>query len=133
MKLLKVGTRPSRYAPEKNFTGLVLQDPIFRAEDPGRVQANCVTFTAGSRTNWHTHPLGQILYVLSGAGYVQVWGEPAQEIKAGDAVWFPPGEKHWHGAGPTTNLVHLALTEFLDGKGAEWMEPVSDEEYPSAD
>lgn len=129
MKILKAGTRPSRQAPGKNFTGVVWQDPLFKAEEPGRVQANQVTFTPGARTNWHTHPLGQILYILSGSGRVQIWGENIQEVTAGDVVWFPAGEKHWHGAGPETTMVHLSLTEFLDGKGADWLEPVTDEQY----
>ena len=129
MKILKAGTRPSRQAPEKNFTGVVWQDPLFKAEEPGRVQANQVTFTPGARTNWHTHPLGQILYILSGSGRVQIWGEEIRQVTAGDVVWFPPGEKHWHGAGPETTMVPLSLTEFLDGKGADWLEPVTDGEY----
>lgn len=131
MKISRVGTRPSRRAPEKSFSGVVWQDPIFRAEEPGRVGANCVTFTPGARTNWHTHPLGQILYILSGSGFVQIWGEKAQKVNAGDVVWFPSGEKHWHGAGPDTNMVHISITEFQEGSGADWMEPVSDEQYSS--
>lgn len=129
MKILRPPERPSRMAPAENFTGTVLQDPLIRAEAPGRVQANLVTFLPGARTNWHTHPLGQILYVLSGTGAVQTWGGPLRRVQAGDVVWFPAGEKHWHGAGPTTSLVHLALTEFLDGKGADWFEPVDDHDF----
>jgi len=131
MKISKVSERPSRTAPAQNFTGTVWQDPLIRAEEPGRVQANRVTFTPGARTNWHTHPLGQILYVLSGSGYVQTWGEDPRPVGPGDVVWFPAGEKHWHGASATNTMTHLALTEFLDGKGAEWLEPVSDDDYPS--
>ena len=129
MKILRPENRPSRTAPANNFTGVVWQDPMFKAEAPGRAQLNLVTFTPGARTNWHTHPLGQILYVLSGSGRVQRWGGPIEQVHAGDVVWFPAGEKHWHGAGPDTNMVHFSLTEFLDGKGADWMEPVSDEQY----
>jgi quercetin dioxygenase-like cupin family protein len=129
MKILRPPERPSRMAPAENFTGTVLQDPLIRAEAPGRVQANLVTFLPGARTNWHAHPLGQILYVLSGTGAVQTWGGPRRRVQAGDVVWFPAGEKHWHGAGPTTSMVHLALTEFLDGKGADWFEPVDDRDY----
>jgi quercetin dioxygenase-like cupin family protein len=129
MKILKSGTRPSRTAPANNFTGVVWQDPLFKAEEPGRVQANLVTFTPNARTNWHTHPAGQILYILTGSGRVQTWGNPVQIVNAGDVVWFPAGEKHWHGAGPDTTMVHLSLTEFVGGKGADWMEPVSDQQY----
>lgn len=129
MKILRPGERQSRTAPAANFTGTVWQDPLFRAEAPGRVQANLVTFLPGARTNWHTHPLGQILYILSGSGAVQTWGEAIRPVQAGDVVWFPAGEKHWHGAGPATSMVHLSLTEFLDGKGADWLEPVEDAQY----
>jgi len=129
MKILRPESRPSRTAPASNFTGVVLQDPLFKAETPGRAQINLVTFTPGARTNWHTHPLGQILYVLNGSGRVQCWGRPIELVHAGDVIWFPAGEKHWHGAGPDTAMVHFSLTEFLDGKGADWMEPVSDEQY----
>lgn len=129
MKILRSGTRPSRPAPASNFNGVVWQDPLFKAEEPGRVQANLVTFVPGARTNWHTHPLGQILYILSGSGRVQTWGREIELVNAGDVVWFPPGEKHWHGAGPETTMVHLSLTEFQDGKGADWMEGVTDVQY----
>lgn len=129
MKILKPADRPSRMAPASNFTGSVLQDPLFKAEEPGRAQLNMVTFLPGARTNWHTHPLGQTLYITSGSGLVQTWGERVRTVQAGDVVWFPAGEKHWHGAGPSTSMVHLSLTEFLDGKGADWLEPVEDAQY----
>ncbi len=129
MKILRPTDRPSRMAPADKFTGTVLQDPLLRAEEPGRVQANLVTFLPGARTNWHTHPLGQILYILSGCGAVQVWGEEVRPVQAGDVVWFAAGEKHWHGSSPTNSMVHLALTEFLDGSGADWPEPVDDAQY----
>jgi len=133
MKILRPTDRPSRMAPADKFTGTVLQDPLIRAEDPGRVQANLVTFLPGARTNWHTHPLGQILYILSGSGAVQVWGQDRRPVQAGDVVWFPAGEKHWHGSSPTNSMVHLALTEFLDGSGADWLEPVDDAQYAAPD
>src|SRR5580692_5122624 len=93
---------------------------------------SCLRFQAGARTHWHTHPLGQTLAVISGCGRVQVWGGKAREIRPGDVVWIPPGEKHWHGAGPNTVMVHVAMQEALDGKHVEWMEPVTDEQYKSA-
>ena len=94
-----------------------------------RAAGNTVTFEPGARTAWHTHPLGQTLIVIAGCGRVQRWGEPIEEIRPGDVVWFPPGEKHWHGAAPTTALTHIAIQEQLDGKAVEWMEKVTDEQY----
>ena len=96
---------------------------------PARVRSALVTFEPGARTNWHTHPLGQTLHVVTGAGRAQVWGGPIQEIKAGDTVWIPPGEKHWHGAAPTTRMAHVAIHEALDGKHIDWLEKVTDEQY----
>jgi quercetin dioxygenase-like cupin family protein len=93
------------------------------------VRAGVVRFEPGARTNWHRHPLGQTLYVVSGCGRVQSWGGPLRDVRAGDVVWFPPNEKHWHGAGPTTTMVHIAIHEALDGKHVEWLEAVSDEQY----
>jgi quercetin dioxygenase-like cupin family protein len=129
MDIKAVGSVPSRRAPSDWFTGTVWQDPIIETQAPARLQAVTVRFEPGARTAWHTHPLGQTLHVVSGSGLVQVWGEPLREIKAGDTVWIPPGEKHWHGAGPTTTMVHIAMQEMLDGKSAEWMEKVSDTQY----
>jgi len=129
MDIKVVGSVPSRRAPSDWFTGTVWQDPIIETQAPARLQAVTVRFEPGARTAWHTHPLGQTLHVVSGSGLVQVWGEPLREIKAGDTVWIPPGEKHWHGAGPTTTMVHIAMQEMLDGKSAEWMEKVSDTQY----
>jgi quercetin dioxygenase-like cupin family protein len=129
MDIIAVGSVPSRRAPSDWFTGTVWQDPIIETQAPARLQAVTVRFEPGARTAWHTHPLGQTLHVVSGSGLVQVWGEPLREIKAGDTVWIPPGEKHWHGAGPTTTMVHIAMQEMLDGKSAEWMEKVSDTQY----
>jgi quercetin dioxygenase-like cupin family protein len=129
MDIHLAGSRPTRRAPKDYFTGTVWQDPIIAAEAPARVVANRVSFEPGARTNWHTHPLGQTLYVVSGVGRVQTKGEPVREIKPGDVVWIPPGEKHWHGGSPTTGVSHLAIQESLDGSHATWMEPVTDEEF----
>jgi quercetin dioxygenase-like cupin family protein len=114
------------------FTGTVWQDPIIEAPEPARLRAALVTFEAGARTAWHTHPLGQTLYVVSGVGRAQTWGGPLREIRAGDTIWIPPGEKHWHGAAPTTAMVHMAMQEALDGKHVEWMEQVTQAQYAAA-
>jgi quercetin dioxygenase-like cupin family protein len=129
MDIHLAGSRPTRRAPKEYFTGTVWQDPVIAAEAPARVVANRVSFEPGARTNWHTHPLGQTLYVVSGVGRVQTKGEPVREIKPGDVVWIPPGEKHWHGGSPTTGMTHVAIQESLDGSHATWMEPVTDEEF----
>lgn len=123
------GSRATRRAPKENFTGTVWQDPVMTAPAPARVVVNRVSFEPGARTNWHTHPLGQTLYVILGVGRFQTKGGPVIEIKAGDAIWIPPGEKHWHGGAPTTGMTHLAIQEALDGNTANWMEPVTDAEY----
>jgi quercetin dioxygenase-like cupin family protein len=104
-------------------------DPLFPASPPGRVAGNSVTFEPGARTAWHTHPLGQVLIVTAGCGRAQREGGPVEEIRPGDIVWFAPGEKHWHGASPTTAVTHIAIQEALDGKAVDWMEKVSDEDY----
>jgi len=111
------------------FTGTVRIDPLFEAPAPARVRGASVTFEPGARTAWHTHPLGQTLIVTSGLGWAQRWGEAVAEIRPGDVVWFPPGEKHWHGASPTSAMTHIAIQEALDGKVVEWMEHVSDQQY----
>lgn len=129
MEIRPCGSVPSRRGPAEWFTGTVWQDPVIEAPEPARIRANVVSFDPGARTAWHTHPLGQTLYVLSGSGLAQVWGGEVREIRAGDVVWFPPGEKHWHGAGPQTAMTHLALQEAQDGKAVEWLEPVTDEQY----
>src|SRR6202030_1049045 len=115
MNIHLAGSRPTRLAPKEYFTGTVWQDPIIATEAPARIVANCVSFEPGARTAWHTHPLGQTLYVVSGLGRVQTWGGPIREIRPGDTVWFAPGEKHWHGASPTCAMVHIAMQEALDG------------------
>jgi quercetin dioxygenase-like cupin family protein len=129
MDIHLAGSRPTRRAPKEWFTGTVLQDPIIAAETPARLVVNRVSFEPGARTNWHTHPLGQTLYVISGVGRVQTKGGPMREIRPGDVVWIPPGEKHWHGGAPTTSMTHLAMQESIDGKTADWMEPVTGAEY----
>src|ERR1700735_894224 len=123
------GSRPSRRAPKEWFTGTVWQDPIVEAPAPARIRASRVSFEPGARTNWHTHPLGQTLYVIAGVGRVQTKGGPVHEIKPGDVVCIRAGEKHWHGGAPTTGMTHLAMQEALDGQTADWMEPVTDAEY----
>ncbi|MEK1932594.1 MAG: cupin domain-containing protein [Pararhizobium sp.] len=129
MEIKPCGSRPSVKPSPDYFTGSVRQDPIMDAPEPARIRSASVTFEPGARTAWHTHPLGQTLIVTSGSGLVQVWGEPIREIRAGDVVWFPPGEKHWHGAAATTAMTHIAIQEALDGKAVDWMEPVTDSQY----
>jgi len=129
MKIIPVGSVPSKVAPDSYFTGRVLLSPIIDAEAPARLRAACVSFEPGARTHWHTHPFGQTLHVTAGAGLVQVWGEPVRQIRAGDTVWFSSGEKHWHGASPTTAMTHIAMQEALDGSPVDWLEPVSDAQY----
>lgn len=129
MDHFRAGTRPTRYGPTDYFTGTVTQDPIVEAPSPARVRATRVTFLPGARTNWHTHPLGQTLYVLSGTGRFQTDGESVVEIRAGDTIWIPPGERHWHGAAPDTAMCHVALQESDGEKHIEWEEPVTDDDY----
>ena len=129
MDIRQLGTVPSRRGPADYFTGTVWQDPIIEAPLPARIRATFVRFEPKARTAWHTHPLGQTLRVISGVGRVQAWGGPIREIRAGDTVWIPPGEKHWHGASPTIAMLHLAMQEDLDGKHVEWMEHVTDDQY----
>jgi quercetin dioxygenase-like cupin family protein len=129
MEIKRNGSQASSQGPADYFTGAVRVDPLFQAPDPARVRGASVTFEPGARTAWHTHPLGQTLIVTSGVGWAQAWGGPVEEIRPGDVVWFPPGEKHWHGATPTTAMTHIAIQEALDGKVVDWMEQVSDEQY----
>src|SRR3954469_12301211 len=129
MDIKRSGTQPSGKGPGEYFTGTVRIDPLFQAPDPARVAGASVTFEPGARTAWHTHPLGQTLVVTSGLGLAQRWGGPAEEIRPGDVVWFPPEEKHWHGASPATAMTHLAIQEALDGSPVDWLEHVSDEQY----
>jgi quercetin dioxygenase-like cupin family protein len=127
--VMRVGSQPSTRGPAENFTGSVRVDSRFSRSAPARVGGGVVTFEPGARTAWHTHPLGQTLFVTEGVGLVQYWGGPVQEIKPGDVVWIPPGVKHWHGATPSTGMTHLAVAEALDGKAVDWLEQVSDEQY----
>jgi len=129
MVIKRNGSRPSGKGPAEYFTGTLRIDPLFEAADPARGRGASVTFEAGARTAWHTHPLGQTLIVTSGSGRVQKWGEPVEEIRPGDVVWFEPGEKHWHGASPTVAMTHIAIQEALNGKVVDWMEKVPDEQY----
>lgn len=129
IRIIRSGSLPSRQAPAENFTGSVRVDPLFQATPPARASASLVTFEPGARTAWHTHPLGQILIVTSGTGRVQRWGDPAEEIRKGDVVWIPPGQKHWHGAAPNSSMANIAIVEQLNGKSVEWMEKVSDAQY----
>ena len=129
MEIKRSGSQPSAKGSADYFTGSVRVDPLFQAAAPARVAGALVTFEPGARTAWHTHPLGQTLIVMTGSGRVQRAGGPVEEIHPGDVVWFPPGEKHWHGAGPTTGMSHIAVQEQLDGKTVEWLEQVSNEEY----
>ncbi len=126
------GSRPTRRAPKEYFTGSVLQDPIIEAPEPARLRSSRVTFEPGACTAWHTHPFGQTLYILAGVGRVQEWGGPLREVRAGDVVWFDPGVKHWHGAAPTTSMVHVAMQEAKDGKYVDWLEHVTDAQYGAA-
>lgn len=129
MDIKRNGSRPSSKGAAEYFTGAVRVDPLFEAPDPARVRGASVTFEPGARTAWHTHPLGQTLIVISGVGRAQREGGPIEEIRPGDVIWFEPGEKHWHGAAPTTAMNHIALQEALNGKVVEWLEHVSDEQY----
>lgn len=129
MNITRAGSQPSRKGTSDWFTGTVRIDPLFEAEAPSRTQAISVTFEPGARTLWHSHPLGQHLIVTAGIGWVQRWGGPIEDIRPGDVVWIPSGEKHWHGATATTAMTHIAVYEQLDGNGVDWMEPVSDEQY----
>jgi quercetin dioxygenase-like cupin family protein len=129
MDIDRNGSKPSGKGPADWFTGTVRIDPLFAANGARRGAAGSVTFEPGARTAWHTHPLGQTLIVTAGFGLVQREGGPIEEIRPGDVVWFPPGEKHWHGASPTTAMTHIAIQENLDGKVVDWMEHVSDDQY----
>src|SRR5213595_3920328 len=131
MDIKRSGSQPSGKGPADWFRGIVRIDPLFDASDPARVGAASVTFEPGARTAWHTHPLGQTLIVTAGSGRAQRSGGPVEEIRPGDVVWFPPGEKHWHGAVPTSAMTHIAIQESLDGKTVEWLEHVTDEQYRS--
>ena len=129
MDIKRNGSQPSGKGPAEYFTGTVRIDPLFNPPAPARVLSASVTFEPGARTAWHTHPLGQTLIVTAGCGRVQRWGGTVEEIRPGDVIWIPPGEKHWHGAAAATAMTHIAIQEQVDGKAADWMEQVSDEQY----
>ena len=133
MDIKRSGSQPSTKGSAEYFTGSVRIDPLFQANAPARVVGASVTFEPGSRTAWHTHPLGQTLIVTAGCGLVQRWDGPVEEIRPGDVVWIPPSEKHWHGATASTAMTHIAIQEQIGGKTVEWMEKVSDEQTISRD
>ena len=132
MEIKKSGSQASRPGPPEYFSGTVRIEPLFEAADPARAAGAQVTFEPSARTAWHTHPLGQTLIVTAGSGRAQRWGGPIEKIRAGDVVWFAPGEKHWHGASPATSMTHIAVHERLEGKTVDWLEHVTDEQYEAA-
>lgn len=129
MEIRRNGSQPSHPGPAEYFTGRVRRDPLIEAPAPARVTAASVTFEPGARTAWHTHPLGQVLIVTAGLGRAQRRGGPIEDIRPGDVVWFAPGEEHWHGAGPAAAMTHIAVQEAENGKHADWLEHVTDQEY----
>ena len=129
MQVIKAGSRPTKKASSEYFTGDVWQDPIIEAEPPSRVRVLKVSFEPGSRTAWHTHPLGQTLYIVSGIGLMGLRKQKPQLIKSGDTVWIPPNEEHWHGATSQNAMVHIAIQEAFDNSAANWLEKVTDDEY----
>lgn len=129
MNITRHGSTPSRPGPADYFTGQVRIEPLFDSPDPARAVGNSVTFAPAARTAWHTHPLGQTLIITAGQCLAQRWGGPIETLHVGDLIWFPPHEKHWHGAGPNSPMTHIALQEKLDGKTVEWLEQVSEAEY----
>ncbi|KAB2663688.1 MAG: cupin domain-containing protein [Verrucomicrobia bacterium] len=129
MDIKRIGSQPSTHGSAEYFTGTVRIDHLFASAPPARATGLNATFEPGARTAWHSHPLGQTLVVTAGCGRAQRWGGPIEEIRPGDVIWIPPGEKHWHGAAPTTAMSHFAIQEAVDGKIAEWMEKVTDEQY----
>jgi quercetin dioxygenase-like cupin family protein len=132
MDIKRIGSQPSSKGSAEYFTGTVRIDPLFEANAPARARGASVTFEPGARTAWHTHPLGQTLIITAGCGLAQRWGGPIEETRPGDVIWFPPNEKHWHGAAPTTAMTHIAVQEQLDGKVVEWMEKVTDAQYQAS-
>lgn len=129
MKITRSGTAKTAFAPASNFTGRVRVENVFFADAPGRARGAYVTFEPGARTNWHTHELGQTIIIVHGAGRVQRWGGPVENVNVGDVVFFEPGEKHWHGAALELAMTHLTIGEVLNGKSADWLEPVTDDQY----
>ncbi|MES1937770.1 (R)-mandelonitrile lyase [Salinisphaera hydrothermalis] len=129
MDISRNGTRPSNPGPEDYFTGTVRIDPLFSAPAPARAAGASVTFEPKARTAWHTHPYGQTLIVTSGCGRVQREDGPIETIHSGDVIWFPPGERHWHGAGPDTAMTHIAIQEKGEDGPVTWLEKVTDAQY----
>ena len=129
IRIMCRGSQAPRQGPAENFTGSVRVDPLFQANAPARASGSLVTFESGARTAWHTHPLGQVLIVTAGTGWVQEWGGEKQEMRQGDVVWIPPGQKHWHGATSNNSMAHVAIVEALEGKAVDWMEKVTDAQY----
>jgi quercetin dioxygenase-like cupin family protein len=129
MKITRVGSRPSNPGPDDWFTGRVRIDPLFAADEPGRAAGATVTFEPGARTAWHTHPLGQTIIITYGVGRVAREGGPVEEVHPGDVVWFPAGEKHWHGAASDIAMTHIAIQETKDGSAVTWLDKVSDDDY----
>jgi quercetin dioxygenase-like cupin family protein len=129
MEIKRIGSEASTKGPAEYFTGTVRVDPLFKTNAPARATGASVTFEPGARTAWHTHPLGQTLIITAGCGWVQRDGGLIDEVHPGDVIWFPPSEKHWHGATPTTAMTHIAIQENVDGKVVDWMEKVSDDQY----
>jgi quercetin dioxygenase-like cupin family protein len=129
MDITACGSRPSRRGPASSFTGTVWQDPIIEAPAPALLRAGWVRFEPGARTHWHSHPLGQTLHITSGIGQVRTWGGPLRQVRAGDTIWIPPDEKHWHGAAPDHGMEHIAMQEAKDGAHVVWLEPVTDQQY----
>lgn len=130
MEVKHSASEPASQGPEQFFTGNVQVAPLFTASAPARMSCACVTFGRRARSAWHTHPLGQTLIVTAGRGFIQSWGGPVREIRPGDVIWTPPGEKHWHGASPDSPMTHIAVQELLNGSAVTWMEKV-DGEYPA--
>jgi quercetin dioxygenase-like cupin family protein len=129
MDIKRIGSQPSQNGAADHYTGAVRVDPMFQPGEPARASGASITFEPGARTAWHVHPLGQTLIVTAGSGFVQRWGGPIEPIHPGDVVWIAPSEKHWHGASPTVAMTHIAIQEALNGKAADWLEQVSEEQY----
>jgi 4-carboxymuconolactone decarboxylase len=129
IRITRSGSQPAAAAPPEHFTGVVHVQPVFPVNPPSRTSGGSVTFDPGARSAWHTHPLGQTLIVTAGVGRIQRWGGPLEEMRQGDVVWIPPGQKHWHGATPTAAITHIAIQETLDGRNVDWLEKVSDAQY----
>jgi len=129
MQIARAGSQKSSVGEAANFTGIVRKVPLFQPDSPAAMAGSSVTFEPGARTTWHKHPVGQVLIVTSGYGWVQSWGKARLEVQPGDVVWIEPEEKHWHGASDSTSMTHTAITESRDGKFVDWMEHVRNEHY----